>query len=142
MTTGFDDIPEIALDWHRAGKGAVLATVVQTWGSAPRPVGSQLGDLRAPARSQARSRAAASRARWWSRRWTRWTDGKTRMLEFGVSDDEAFAVGLACGGTIRVMVEPVGKALPEAMLAEICDARAARRPIAYVGRHRGAARGD
>jgi len=38
----FDDIPEVALDWHRAGKGAVLATVVQTWGSAPRPVGSQL----------------------------------------------------------------------------------------------------
>ena len=42
MTQGFDDIPEIALDWHRDGKGAALATVVQTWGSAPRQVGSQL----------------------------------------------------------------------------------------------------
>ena len=38
----FDNIPEIALGWHREGKGAVLATVVETWGSAPRRVGSQL----------------------------------------------------------------------------------------------------
>ena len=37
-----DSIPEIALGWHRAGAGAALATVVETWGSAPRPVGSQL----------------------------------------------------------------------------------------------------
>ena len=40
--TDFDDIPETALAWHREGKGAVLATVVETWGSAPRPVGAQL----------------------------------------------------------------------------------------------------
>jgi xanthine dehydrogenase accessory factor len=50
------------------------------------------------------------------------------MLEFGVSDDEAFAVGLACGGRIRVWLEPVGKALPEAMLADLVAARAARGP--------------
>ena len=37
-----DSIPEIALDWHRQGKGAALATVVETWGSAPRQAGSQL----------------------------------------------------------------------------------------------------
>ncbi len=37
-----DRIPETARDWARAGKGAALATVVETWGSAPRPVGSQL----------------------------------------------------------------------------------------------------
>lgn len=37
----FDDIPKTALEWHRAGKGAALATVVETWGSAPRRVGSQ-----------------------------------------------------------------------------------------------------
>jgi xanthine dehydrogenase accessory factor len=58
--------------------------------------------------------------------------GEAKMLEFGVSDDEAFAVGLACGGRIRVWVEPVGKALPEALLAELVEARAARRPVAYV----------
>ena len=52
----FDDCPETAQHWHRNGRGAVLATVVETWGSAPRRVGSQLaisgegeieGDIRA-----------------------------------------------------------------------------------------------
>jgi xanthine dehydrogenase accessory factor len=37
-----DAIPETALEWFRAGRGAVLATVVETWGSAPRPVGAML----------------------------------------------------------------------------------------------------
>ena len=37
-----DSIPETALGWHREGKGAVLATVIETWGSAPRRVGAQL----------------------------------------------------------------------------------------------------
>lgn len=40
--TPIDNMPERALEWHLAGQGAVLATVVETWGSAPRPVGSQL----------------------------------------------------------------------------------------------------
>ena len=42
MADRYDRIPETALDWHRDGRGAVLATVVETWGSAPRRVGSQL----------------------------------------------------------------------------------------------------
>ena len=42
QTTDFDDIPAIAMNWHATGQGAVLATVIETWGSAPRPVGSQL----------------------------------------------------------------------------------------------------
>ncbi|MCB1333153.1 MAG: XdhC family protein, partial [Roseivivax sp.] len=59
-------------------------------------------------------------------------DGQPRELEFGVSDQDAFAVGLACGGTIRVLVEPVGTVLPEDMLADLVAARAARKPVAYV----------
>lgn len=130
-TQGFDDIPEIALGWHRAGKGAVLATVVQTWGSAPRPTGSQLaisgeGEIAGSVSGGCVEGAVVVEAM------DALEDGTTRMLEFGVSDDEAFAVGLACGGTIRVMVEPVGKALPEAMLADLCTARAERRAQAYV----------
>jgi len=58
--------------------------------------------------------------------------GEAKMLEFGVSDDEAFAVGLACGGRIRVLLEPVGAALPEPLLADLVAARAARRPVAYI----------
>jgi xanthine dehydrogenase accessory factor len=58
--------------------------------------------------------------------------GAGKMLEFGVSDEDAFAVGLACGGTIRVWIEPVGAALPESLLADLVAARAAREPVAYV----------
>ncbi len=131
MTLGFDDIPETALAWHREGRGAALATVVETWGSAPRPVGSQLaisgeGEIAGSVSGGCVEGAVVVEAT------EALTEGKTRILTFGVSDDEAFAVGLACGGTIRVMVEPVGPALAEEMLAGICAARAERRALAYV----------
>ncbi|WP_288926841.1 XdhC family protein [uncultured Maritimibacter sp.] len=127
----FDDIPEVALDWHRAGKGAVLATVVQTWGSAPRPVGSQLavsgtGEIQGSVSGGCVEGAVIVEAL------EAVEDGKSRLLTFGVSDDEAFAVGLACGGTIRVLVEPVGQAVSEEVLADLVDKRAARRPVGYV----------
>ena len=126
-----DQIPEIALAWHREGRHAALATVVETWGSAPRPVGSQLAisgasDIMGSVSGGCVEGAVVVEAL------EALSDGRPRLLTFGVSDDEAFAVGLACGGTIRVLVEPVGSALPEAMLAEICAARAARKPIAHV----------
>ena len=127
----FDDIPGIALDWHRAGKGAALATVVETWGSAPRPVGAQLAvsgesDLAGSVSGGCVEGAVVAEAL------DALQDGKARILEFGVSDDTAFAVGLACGGKIRVMVEPVGRGMSEEMLAELNAARAERRAIAYA----------
>lgn len=127
----FDDIPEVALDWHRAGKGAVLATVVQTWGSAPRPVGSQLavsgtGEIQGSVSGGCVEGAVIVEAL------EAVEDGESRLLTFGVSDDEAFAVGLACGGTIRVLVEPVGKSVPEDMLAELVKKRLSREPVGYL----------
>ena len=128
---GFDDIPAIALDWHRAGRGAVLATVIETWGSAPRPVGSQLaiscdGEIAGSVSGGCVEGAVVVEAM------EAVTEGGARLMEFGVSDDEAFAVGLACGGRIRVMVEPVGEGdLPPDLLAELVSARAAREQIAY-----------
>ena len=126
-----NDIPEIALDWHRAGRGAVLATVVETWGSAPRQAGSQLaiagdGTFMGSVSGGCVEGAVVTEAV------DALGDGRPRLLTFGVSDDQAFAVGLACGGSIRVLVEPVGQALPEAMLAEIVAARADRRAVAYL----------
>ncbi len=131
MTQDFDAIPETALTWHRAGRGAALATVVETWGSAPRPVGSQLAiagdtEMAGSVSGGCVEGAVIVEAI------DALEDGKLRMMEFGVSDDEAFAVGLACGGRIRVMIEPVGAMMPEAILADLVAARAARTPLAYV----------
>ena len=126
-----DRIPETALGWHRAGKGAVLATVIETWGSAPRRVGAQLaisgeGEIEGSVSGGCVEGAVIVEAL------EALEEGAPRELEFGVSDGDAFAVGLACGGTIRVLVEPVGDVLPEALLADLCAARAARTPVAYV----------
>ena len=126
-----DRIPEIALDWHRAGKGAALATVIETWGSAPRPVGSQLivsgaGEMMGSVSGGCVEGAVVEEAQ------AALADGKPRILTYGVSDQDAFAVGLACGGTIRVLVEPVGAAMPEDMLAAIVTAREGRVALAYA----------
>jgi len=110
----------LALEWHRAGKGAVVATVIETWGSAPRPVGE--GSVSGGCVEGAVIVEALDAL----------DDGKARLLEYGVSDDEAFAVGLACGGRIRVLVEPVGGAMPVDVLEAVVEARNARHPIAYV----------
>jgi xanthine dehydrogenase accessory factor len=125
-----DRMPETALAWHRDGRGAALATVVETWGSAPRPVGSQLavsgaGEIMGSVSGGCVEGAVVEEAL------AALADGGTRLLTYGVSDADAFAVGLACGGTIRVLVEPVGTALPEPMLADLVAARAARRAVAY-----------
>lgn len=134
-----DSIPEIALGWHRAGRGAALATVIETWGSAPRQAGSQLaisgeGEIMGSVSGGCVEGAVVTEAL------AALEDRRSRVLTFGVSDETAFAVGLACGGTIRVLVEPVGEgeqALPEAMLAELVAARAARRPLAVAVRPEG-----
>lgn len=129
-----DLIPEAALAWHRAGKGAALATVIETWGSAPRQAGSQLaisgeGEMTGSVSGGCVEGAVITEAL------DALQDRKPRILTFGVSDETAFAAGLACGGTIRVLVEPVGEgaeALPEAVLAALTEARAAASAVAIA----------
>ena len=120
---GSDDAPRAALAWHEAGKGAALATVIETWGSAPRPRGSQLAvsedaGLVGSVSGGCVEGAVVAEAL------DAMADGRHRVLEYGVSDDEAFAVGLACGGTIRVLVEPVGGTLDPALLSDLVARRA------------------
>lgn len=132
----FDDIPETALRWHREGKKAALATVVQTWGSAPRRVGSQLaisgeGEIAGSVSGGCVEGAVVAEAL------DAIDEGRAVMLEYGVSDGDAFAVGLACGGTIRVLVEPIGSVMSEAVLDDLVLARSARVPVAYVTSEKG-----
>ncbi|MFT4962202.1 MAG: xanthine dehydrogenase accessory factor [Paracoccaceae bacterium] len=126
----FDNIPETALAWHQSGVGAVLATVVETWGSAPRRVGAQLaisgqGQISGSVSGGCVEGAVIVEAM------EALEDGSQRLLEFGVSDEDAFAVGLACGGTIRVLIEPVGTVMPEDILVELVAARTARTALVY-----------
>jgi xanthine dehydrogenase accessory factor len=127
----FETAPEQALAWYAAGQGAVLATVIDTWGSAPRRAGAQLvvsgsGEMMGSVSGGCVEGAVVVEAM------DALEDGAPRLLEYGVSDGDAFAVGLACGGTIRILVEPIGVAMPAAMLEALVAARAARRQIAYV----------
>jgi len=127
----FDQMPETALAWHRAGKGVALCTVVQTWGSAPRRVGAQLvvsdqAEMEGSVSGGCVEGAVVAEAIEAIER------GEMRLLEYGISDGDAFAVGLACGGTIRVLVEPIGAQMPVDMLADLVAARAAREAVAYV----------
>ena len=139
MKIGAEDIPETALAWHRAGRSAAIATVVETWGSAPRQAGSLLlidrnGAMEGSVSGGCVEGAVVTEAI------EALADGRPRLLDFGVSDEEAFAVGLACGGRIRVLVDTVGGSLPETLLADLVAARAARRPVALVANLAGPSR--
>jgi xanthine/CO dehydrogenase XdhC/CoxF family maturation factor len=99
-----EDVLAAAEAWREAGRGVAIATVVETWGSAPRPVGSHLvidgegnflGSVSGGCVEGAVVEEAAEVI----------ADGKPRVLEFGVADETAWRVGLSCGGRIKVFVE-------------------------------------
>jgi xanthine dehydrogenase accessory factor/LAO/AO transport system kinase len=101
------EVLDQAARWTEGGLGVALATVVSTWGSAPRAPGSQLavndrgefvGSVSGGCVEPAVIRDALETIR----------DGQPRLLEFGVSHDRAWEVGLACGGTIQIFVERLG----------------------------------
>ncbi len=110
QTTAFDESRDplaIAEAWSNAGKSVAIATVVETWGSAPRPVGSHLvidseGNFHGSVSGGCVEGAVVTEA----------LDvigaGGARMLEFGVADETAWQVGLSCGGRIKVYVERLG----------------------------------
>jgi xanthine/CO dehydrogenase XdhC/CoxF family maturation factor len=101
-----DSLFETLRQWRADGIAAALATVVSTWGSSPRPEGSHLavdaaghfvGSVSGGCIEVAVIEAAAQVM----------ASGRPQLLEFGVSDEQAWQVGLACGGRVRVFVEPV-----------------------------------
>ncbi|MBL8662140.1 MAG: XdhC family protein [Candidatus Odyssella sp.] len=99
-----DDVLATAGAWKKAGKGVALATVVTTWGSSPRPVGSQLAvsdrqEMEGSVSGGCIEGAVVLEAQ------KVIADGKPRLLDFGVTNEQAWEVGLACGGKVQVFVE-------------------------------------
>jgi xanthine/CO dehydrogenase XdhC/CoxF family maturation factor len=106
MLSTDSDILMEAEAWKRAGRDVAVATVMETWGSAPRPVGSHLvidgngnflgsvsgGCIEGDVITEAMDVIG---------------DGRPRMLAFGVADETAWRAGLSCGGRIKVYVEKV-----------------------------------
>ena len=108
MLSTNDDILKAAQDWRKNGRDVALATVVETWGSAPRPVGSNLvidgeGNFLGSVSGGCVEGAVVTEAL------DVIASGEPKMLEFGGADETAWNVGLSCGGTIRVFVEKVGQ---------------------------------
>lgn len=137
MLPGADDVLDRAISWLRQGMSIAIATVVRTWGSAPRPAGSQLvvndagafegsvsGGCVEAATVQAALQVSSSR--------------RPRRLEFGVTDSEAWQVGLACGGHIEILLEAFQGELE--LLERLRDDRQSRRTTVLAteiatGRH-------
>ncbi|MFK3664145.1 XdhC family protein [Ochrobactrum teleogrylli] len=97
----------VAQVWKEAGRAVAIATVIETWGSAPRPVGSHLvidgeGNFEGSVSGGCVEGAVIVEAADVIAR------GDPRILEFGVADETAWSLGLSCGGRIRVLVERVG----------------------------------
>jgi xanthine dehydrogenase accessory factor len=129
MSTRDPAIIPAALDWLSQGRRVALATVIETWGSSPQPIGSKLlidaegnflgsvsgGCVEASVVTEAVEAIAGA--------------GR-KVLSYGIDDGTAWAVGLACGGSLRVMVEPL--APPAAALRQLEADLRARRPVALV----------
>ena len=91
--------------WRQQHEPMAIATVVDTWGSAPRPIGSKLAATRSGSFAGSVSAGCVEGAVLEESAVVIDT-GASRLLTYGVSDDTAWDVGLACGGTIRILVEP------------------------------------
>jgi len=101
-----EPILEQAAAWHRGGKPVALATVVATWGSSPRPAGSQMAIAGDGAFTGSVSGGCIEGAVITEAKGVL-TDGKPRLLEYGVTNERAWEVGLACGGRVKIFVERI-----------------------------------
>jgi xanthine dehydrogenase accessory factor len=95
-------------EWTRGGEEIAIATVVETWGSSPRPLGSKMLVTRSGKMAGSVSNGCIEGAVFEEAQKVL-TSGKPKIAAFGVADDVAFEVGLACGGHIEVFIQPVGR---------------------------------
>ena len=92
--------------WTRAGEDVALATVVETWGSSPRPLGSKMAITRSGKMAGSVSNGCIEGAVFEEAQKVL-KSRQPKIAAFGVADDVAFEVGLACGGHIEVFVQPL-----------------------------------
>jgi len=137
-----DDVLEQALAWVSAGRVVALATVVGTWGSSPRPAGSQMavdetGAFVGSVSGGCVEGAAVTEAL------DVLKQGRPRLMEVGISNDRAWEVGLACGGRLQVYVERAPDAttlralIEERPIALVTDLQSGRRALVRDGMARG-----
>ena len=108
MKNSFDEkILDEANDWIEANRNVILATVIQTWGSSPRPVGSRMiindkGDFSGSVSGGCVEAAVVRECMdlFKERK-------KIKKIEFKVSNESAWEIGLACGGEIAIFLEQV-----------------------------------
>jgi xanthine/CO dehydrogenase XdhC/CoxF family maturation factor len=99
-----EDILATAAAWRASGEQVAIATVTETWGSSPRPPGSQLavtvsGKIAGSVSGGCIEGAVADAAM------KTIASGVPQLLDFGISNERAWEVGLACGGKLKVFVE-------------------------------------
>src|SRR5467141_2021655 len=92
--------------WSEAGEQIALATVIETWGSSPRPLGSKMAVTRSGKMAGSVSNGCIEGAVFDEAQKVLKT-GTPKVAAFGVADEVAFEVGLACGGHIEVFVQPL-----------------------------------
>lgn len=102
-----DLLPSIRA-WQAEGKPVALATVVKAWGSSPRPLGSKMavsseGEMAGSVSGGCVEGAVVEEAR------KVIASGQTALVEYGVTDDLAWTVGLSCGGKLEVFIERLGE---------------------------------
>ncbi len=102
-----EDVLGIAATWSAAGEQVAIATVTETWGSSPRPAGSQMvvtasGRMAGSVSGGCIEGAVADAAK------LTMETGAPQLLDFGVTNERAWEVGLACGGKLKVFVERLG----------------------------------
>src|SRR5690606_11874199 len=126
----------IAEHWIEDGRSVAIATVVETWGSAPRPAGSHLvideeGNFHGSVSGGCVEGAVVTEAM------DVLSTGESRMLEFGVADETAWRVGLSCGGRIKVFVERLSLAMDAGLLKQLYAERRALRDAQMGTDHEG-----
>ena len=123
------DILSTLETWRQQGEQIGLATVIETWGSSPRPVGSRLavtlgGGIAGSVSAGCVENAVIQEA------WEAIKSGSPKLLRYGVSNETAFEAGLTCGGTIRILVEPFSAY--EKLYALVRDKLEGREPFGLV----------